>query len=74
MQYVPSVGERVELVSMTDDPDPIAPGSAGTVYLVTELKFGSSPEWQVHVKWDSGRTLSCIVPPDVLRRASTESP
>jgi hypothetical protein len=40
---------------MPDDPDPIPVGATGTVESVTEGPLG-----QVHVKWDSGRTLSLV--------------
>jgi hypothetical protein len=49
-------GDRIRLISMPDDPDPIPAGSTGTIESVTEGPLG-----QVHVKWDdSGRTLSLV--------------
>ena len=73
MRY--ATGDRVALVSMPEDPDPIKPGSEGTVTRVTELHFpGGGPQLQVSVKWDSGRSLSCLVPPDVLVRADPSQP
>ena len=49
-------GDRIRLLSMPDDPDPIPAGSTGTIESVTEGPLG-----QVHVKWDdSGRTLSLV--------------
>jgi len=65
-------GDRVRLIKM-DDPDPIKKGEEGEV---TEThNFGS---WtQVYVRWDSGRTLSLITPPDeveVLCEACQRSP
>ena len=49
-------GDRIRLLSMPDDPDPIPAGSTGTIEAVTEGPLG-----QVHVKWDdSGRTLSLV--------------
>lgn len=55
-------GDRIELVSMTNDPDPIPAGSKGTV----AMKPGwFQNAWQVTVEWDSGRALSLVVPPDV---------
>lgn len=61
-------GDRVTLVAMENDPDPIPSGSEGTVVHVAELKFDDEPQLQVSVKWDNGRSLSCLVPPDVLVR------
>ena len=56
-------GDRIELVFMPNDPDPIAPGTQGTVTDIKEFNFG---EWevQISVDWDNGRTLMLVVPPD----------
>jgi len=40
---------------MPDDPDPIPPGSTGTVTRVTE-----GPLAQIEVRWDCGRSLSLV--------------
>ena len=49
-------GDRIRLLSMPDDPDPIPAGSTGTIESVT-----AGPLGQIHVKWDdSGRTLSLV--------------
>lgn len=58
-------GDRIELVSMTDDPHPIEPGSLGTVESVFEWR---GKEIQLSVRWDSGRTLGVILPQDVIKR------
>lgn len=54
-------GDRIRLIAMPDDPHPIPPGSEGVVESV-------QPLWdkmvQIHVRWDSGRTLSLIAPKD----------
>jgi hypothetical protein len=47
------VGDRIELISMPEEPDPIPPGTRGTV--------------QYGVKWDNGRGLSLCVPPDEFK-------
>ena len=60
------VGDRIELVHMPNDPCPIEPGSRGTVTHITHLQYEPAG-WQVGVKWDSGRTLSLLVPPDEAR-------
>ena len=57
-------GDRVRLVSMIDDPDPIPAGTTGTV-------AGVYPQrgWlQLDVDWDSGRSLMLSIPPDVVER------
>jgi hypothetical protein len=66
-------GDRVRLVAMPDDPDPIPQGTEGTVIDTTPLDWGSRKQTQVSVKWDNGRSLSCVCPPDVLTIISPES-
>lgn len=53
---LPPKGTRVRLDHMPDDPDPIAPGSLGTVTGVSSCRPGA----QIWVKWDSGRSLNLI--------------
>ncbi len=48
-------GDRVKMIHMPDDPDPIPAGSTGTVTGVT-----AGPLGQVTVDWDSGRSLSLV--------------
>ncbi len=48
-----SPGTRIRLVAMDNDPDPIPPGSEGTV------SGGNGA--QMWVRWDSGRTLMLLV-------------
>jgi hypothetical protein len=48
-------GDRIRLISMPDDPDPIPAGATGTVVAVTEGRFA-----QIDVDWDNGRTLSLV--------------
>lgn len=55
-------GQRIELIRMGEDPCPVEPGTKGTVTRAVWLSGGGF--WQVGVKWDNGRTLSLIVPPD----------
>ncbi len=49
------VGDRIRLLYMPDDPDPIPAGATGTVLRVDG---GALP--QVHIAWGSGRTLALI--------------
>ena len=60
-------GDRIELVAMADDPNPIEVGTIGTVVLVTKLHI-DEPQLQVAVSWDNGRTLGLVVPPDKYRK------
>ncbi|KAA5541501.1 DUF4314 domain-containing protein [Roseiconus nitratireducens] len=55
-------GDRVRLVSMTDDPDPIPAGTTGTVAGV----YPQNGWTQVDVDWDTGRSLMLSIPPDVV--------
>jgi hypothetical protein len=48
-------GDRIKLISMANDPDPIKPGATGTVTGLCNLW---DSETQVHIKWDDGRTAS----------------
>ncbi len=48
-------GDRIRLLHMPDDPDPIMVGSTGTVTNVT-----TGPLGQVSVDWDNGRSLSLV--------------
>ena len=54
------VGDRIRLIEMTDDPNPIDAGATGTV---TAIHFHSG--WtQLEVDWDCGRQLMLASPPD----------
>jgi hypothetical protein len=55
-------GDRIRLLCMPDDPNPIPAGSEGEVTFVNEVR--SMQFTQIGVKWDDGRTLSLAVPPD----------
>ena len=48
-------GDRIRLLAMPDDPDPIPAGSTGTVISATKGTFA-----QLEVDWDNGRTLALI--------------
>lgn len=53
-------GDRVRLLSMAGDPDPIRVGTSGTVVGV----YPQSDWTQVDVDWDSGRSQMLSIPPD----------
>ena len=56
-------GDRIMLVQMSNDPDPILPGAQGTVRDVNTFTG-----WiQVWVDWDNGRKLALCIPPDSAR-------
>jgi hypothetical protein len=48
-------GDRIRLLAMPDDPDPIPAGATGTVVHVTTGAFA-----QIDVDWDDGRALALI--------------
>ena len=56
-------GDRIRLVAMRDDPDPIQIGAVGTV---TDCRRnGGDDGWfQIDVAWDNGRSLMLASPPD----------
>ena len=54
------VGDRIRLIQMVNDPDPIP---AGTIGSVTEIHIHS--DWtQIEVSWENGRKLMLASPPD----------
>ena len=57
-------GTRLELISM-DDPQPIPPGSRGTVDHVDDMGT-------IHMRWDSGRSLGLVPGEDSFRKLTTE--
>ncbi len=62
MQSFPKVGDRIRLVAMPQDPDPVPIGSLGTV--VTIYNHG---HWaQIDVDWDNGRNLMLSLPDDCV--------
>jgi hypothetical protein len=64
-------GDRIRLLMMPDDPSPLPRGSLGTVRSVTQFKHSRGGS-QIHVKWDSGRTLMLCVPPDRFELVAKE--
>jgi hypothetical protein len=66
MNNPPRIGDRIRLLDMQDDPDPILPGQTGTVTGVF-LHGKGGKEWcQIDVSWDDGRTLLLVSPPDTF--------
>lgn len=60
-------GDRIQLVRMDDDPDPVAPGTRGTVVNCWSHGTGRDIWCQADVRWDNGRGLMLTMPPDVVR-------
>lgn len=62
------IGDRIRLVSMGPDPAPIPAGSTGTVTGVASIPSAVRMESNLHVSvsWDNGRTLSIVLPVDVV--------
>jgi hypothetical protein len=58
---------------MPDDPDPIPPGSTGTVKPVHPHGSGRSQRLQVEVDWDSKRKLMLSVPLDQFEAISDDA-
>ena len=63
-----AMGDRIELVRMGEDPDPIPPGEQGEVLMCTTYTHGDVTYTQVAVKWDCGRSLSVVLPVDRIRK------
>lgn len=70
MQTQFKAGDRIRLVSMTDDPDPIPVGSVGTIVGI----YPHSDWTQIDVDWDIGRSLMLSIPPDCIERIPPTSP
>ncbi len=66
-------GDRIVLLSMPDDPDPVPVGTEGTVEDVNDVEPGAFT--QVEVRRDNGRRLMLSMPPDEVRvvRPAAES-
>ena len=69
---LPKIGDRIELVAMPDDPDPVPAGTKGTVDSVSQpISFpGEGPWVQIGVRWDNGRTLALVSTKDAWRPLS----
>lgn len=66
MNTLPHPGDRIRLLAMHDDPDPILVGQTGTVVGITHHGGGNDEWFQIDVSWDNGRTLMLVSPPDVF--------
>lgn len=64
LNRLPRQGDRIRLLAMRDDPDPIPVGQLGTIVSVSRHGSGKDAWHQIEVDWDSGRTLMLVSPPD----------
>jgi len=63
-------GNRIELIEMPEDPNPVPRGTRGTVTHVNRVGDAFA---QVSVDWDNGSTLMLTFPPDRVRLVVGES-
>jgi hypothetical protein len=59
-------GDKIRMKHM-EDPRPIPSGTIGEVLEVRELPKDG---WQLHMRWENGRTLSLIYPHDTFELVS----
>ena len=65
----PKVEDRIRLIHMPEDPDPIPPGALGTVCAIHPHH-----RWtQVVVDWDNGRRLMLSLPDDLIEILSPDA-
>ena len=64
MNTLPRPGDRIRLLAMRDDPNPIQVGQTGTVVGIKRHGSGKDEWFQIDVSWDNGRTLMLVSPPD----------
>lgn len=55
--HLPVAGTRIELLHMPDDPNPIPPGTRGTVRKARRIPGLGT---QIEVDWDIPRSLSLV--------------
>jgi len=66
-------GDRIRLVAMPNDPDPVPTGSVGTVqYVLCDSQSQPKHMDQIQMTWDSGRTLNLA--PEVDRYEIDRTP
>ena len=64
-----NVNDRIELISMPNDPNPVLTGTKGTVRRVSPVIFERGAIIY-GVDWDNGRTLNLCTPTDSARKIS----
>ena len=68
MKY--SNGDKIVLISMNDDPDPIPPGTKGVITNIHEVTEQGKTTTIITVDWEIRRSLNVILPVDKIRKAS----
>lgn len=66
MTQIPKRGDRIRLLAMDNDPEPVQDGLTGTVESIARHGRGKDTWFQIDVSWDNGRTLMLTVPPDQI--------
>ena len=57
-------GDRIELIRMDNDPNPIAPGTRGVIDFVNVMHDMT----QIGVQWANGRKLMLVLPDDIIKK------
>ena len=60
----PLKGDRIKMILMKDDPNPIEPGTTGTVIEIRSMRIFD--EDHLITKWDDGRSLNVILGYDIV--------
>jgi hypothetical protein len=58
------IGKRIKLTFTSDPYTKLKAGALGTVVDVNTINLRPKPSTQIHIKWDSGSTLSLILGED----------
>ena len=66
-------GDRIKMVQMGNDPNPVEPGVLGTVSGYRYPRTGTDAAGTVAhgVRWDDGRGLAIILPDDTVEIVTT---
>ncbi len=67
MTRVPTQGDRIRLISIDNDPNPVMIGEEGMIVNINCHGSGGDFWEQFDVCWDNGRNLMLISPPNVFK-------
>lgn len=56
------VFDRIRLIEMGPDPDPVPPGTTGTIIDIVEI----DGKKHLTMEWDINRSLNVVIPPDKI--------